>query len=99
MDVLSTIAIPCIDEALTLNPPKLLLAAAVRSLSTTEVSDTLNANSRARSTMKLPQLQVQRQSEETFCIPVFYMIYAKCLKDLVRSLQYKTEQLLLDEDL
>ena len=49
------------DEALTANSPKLLFVAAVRSVFTTEASDTIDANSRASSTIKLPQLQVQRQ--------------------------------------
>ena len=58
---LSITAIPCMDEALTANSPKLLSVAAVRSVFTTEASDTIDANSRASSTIKLPQLQVQRQ--------------------------------------
>ena len=61
VDVLSITAIPCMDEALTANSPKLLFVAAVRSVFTTEASDTIDANSRASSTIKLPQLQVQRQ--------------------------------------
>ena len=48
------------NEALTAISPKLLFVAAVRSVSTTETSDTIDANSRASSTIKLPQLQVQR---------------------------------------
>ena len=61
VDVLSSTAIPCMDEALTANSPKLLFVAAVRSVFTTEASDTIDGNSRASSTIKLPQLQVQRQ--------------------------------------
>ena len=61
VDGLSITAIPCTDEALTVNSPKLLFVAAVRSVFTTEASDTIDANSRASSTIKLPQLQVQRQ--------------------------------------
>lgn len=73
VDILSLIVIPCIDEALTLNSPKRLFAAAVRSVSTTEASDTIDVNSRASLTIKLPQLQVQRQSEEKCYILVFHM--------------------------
>ena len=61
VDVLSFTAIPCMDGALTANSPKLLFVAAVRSVFTTEASDTIDANSRASLTIKLPQLQVQRQ--------------------------------------
>ena len=61
MDGLSITAIPCMDEALTANSLKLSFVAAVRSVFTTEASDTIDANSRANSTIKLPQLQVQRQ--------------------------------------
>ena len=61
VDGLSFTAIPCMDEALTANSPKLLFVAAVRSVFTTEASDTIDANSRASSTIKLPQLQVQKQ--------------------------------------
>ena len=74
VDVLSILVIPCIDEASTLNSPKLLFAAAVRSVSSTEASDTIDVNSKASSTIKLPQLQVQRQSEEKLCILVFHML-------------------------
>ena len=49
------------NEALTASFPKLLFVAAVRSVSTTEASDTIDLNLRASSTIKLPQLQVQRQ--------------------------------------
>ena len=66
VDVLSIAAIPCMDEALTANSPKLLFVAAVRSVFTTEASDTIDANSRASSTIKLPQLQVQRPREDYF---------------------------------
>ena len=58
---LSITAIPCMDKALTANSPKLLFVAAVRSVFTTETSDAIDENSRASSTIKLPQLQVQRQ--------------------------------------
>ena len=61
MDVLSFTAIPCMDGVLTANTPKLLFVVAVGSVFTTEASDTIDANSRASSTIKLPQLQVQRQ--------------------------------------
>ena len=61
VDVLSVTAIPCMDEALTANSPKLLFVAAVRSVFTTEASDTIDASSRVSSTIKLPQLQVKRQ--------------------------------------
>ena len=60
VEELSITAIPSMDEALTANSPKPLFVAAVRSLVTTEASDTIDANSRASSTIKLPQLQVQR---------------------------------------
>ena len=51
------------DEALTASSPKLLFVAAVQSVSTTEDSDTINVNSRASTTVRLPQLHVGRQSE------------------------------------
>ena len=54
------------DEALTANSPKLLFVAAVRSVFTTEASDAIDANSRASSTIKLPQLQVQKQWDVFF---------------------------------
>ena len=59
------------DEALTANSPKLLSVAAVRSVFTTEASDTIDANSRASSTIKLPQLQVQRQWDDFFSLVVW----------------------------
>ena len=62
--VLSITRIPFMDEALTTNSPKFLFAAAVRSVSTTEASDTIDVNSRASLTVRLPQLQVQRQLED-----------------------------------
>ena len=40
--------------------------AAVRSVFTTEASDTSDENSRASSTIKLPQLQVRRQRDDFF---------------------------------
>ena len=54
------------DEALRSSSPKLLFVAAVRSVSTTEASDTIDVNLRASSTIKLPQLQVQRQWGDFF---------------------------------
>ena len=60
MTVLSITRIPFMDEALRSSSPKLLFVAAVRSVSTTEASDTIDVNLRASSTIKLPQLQVQR---------------------------------------
>ena len=64
--VLPITAIPCMDEAFTANSPKLLFVAAFRSVSTTETSETVLLNLRASLTNKLPQLQEQRQSQETF---------------------------------
>ena len=52
------------DEALTSSSQKLLFVAAVRSVSTTETSDTIDVNSKASLTVRLPQLQVDRQSED-----------------------------------
>jgi len=56
------------DEALTANSPKFLFAVAFRSVSTTEASDTINVNSRASMTVRLPQLQVQKQLEDFFAL-------------------------------
>ena len=56
------------DEALTANSAKLLFVAAVRSVFTTEASDAIDANSRASSTIKRPQLQVQKQWDEFFLV-------------------------------
>ena len=47
MTVLSITRIPFMDEALRARSPKLLFVAAVRSVSTTEASNTINVNSRA----------------------------------------------------
>ena len=58
MTVLSVTRIPFMDEALRASSPKLLFVAAVRSVSTTEASDTINVNSRASLTVRLPKLQV-----------------------------------------
>ena len=51
------------DEELTASSPKMLFVSAVRSVSTTEASDTIDVNSRASLTVRLARLQVQRQSE------------------------------------
>ena len=59
------------DEALNASSPKLLFVAAVRSVSITEASDTINVNSRASLTVRLPQLHVDRQSEDFFCFLLF----------------------------
>ena len=56
------------DEALTANSPKFLFAVAVRRVSTTEASDTIDVNSRASMTVRLPQLQVQKQLEDFFAL-------------------------------
>ena len=56
------------DKALTVNSPKLLFVAAVRSLSTTKVSDTIDINSRASLTVRLPQLQVERHQKIFFAV-------------------------------
>ena len=56
------------DEALRASSPKLLFVAAVRSVSTTEASDTINVNSRASLTVRLPKLQVNRKSEYLFLL-------------------------------
>ena len=56
MTVLSVTIIPFMDEALSTVSSKLLFVAAVRSVSTTEASDT-NVNSRASPTIKVTQLQ------------------------------------------
>ena len=50
------------DEELTASSPKMLFVSAVRSVSTTEASDT-DVDSRASLTVRLARLQVQRQSE------------------------------------
>ena len=71
MTVLSITRIPFMDEALRASSPKLLFVAAVRSVSTTEASDTINVNSRASLTVRLPQLQVDRKSEDFFCFFLF----------------------------
>ena len=63
MTVLSITRIPFMDEALRASSPKLLFEVAVRSVSTTEASDTINVNSRASLTVRLPKLQVNRKSE------------------------------------
>ena len=68
MTVLSITRIPFMDEALRANSPKLLFVAAVRSVSTTEASDTINVNSRASLTVRLPKLQVNRKSEYFFLL-------------------------------
>ena len=51
------------DEELTASSPKMLFVSAVRSVSTTEASDTIYVDSRASLTVRLARLQVQRQSE------------------------------------
>ena len=63
------------DEALTASSPKLLFVAAVRSASTIEASDTINVNSRASLTVRLPQLQVDRKSEDFFAFCCFNATY------------------------
>ena len=68
MTVLSITRIPFMDEALRASSPKLLFVAAVRSVSTTEASDTINVNSRASLTVRLPKLQVNRKSEYLFLL-------------------------------
>ena len=52
------------DEELTASSPKMLFVSAVRSVSTTEASDTFDVISRASLTVRLARLQVQRQSED-----------------------------------
>ena len=71
MTILSITRIPFMDEALNASSPKLLFVAAVRSVSTTEASDAINVNSRASLTVRLPQLQVDRQSEDFFVFCCF----------------------------
>lgn len=56
------------DEELTASSPKMLFVSAVRSVSTTEASDTIDVNSRASLTVRLVRLQVQRQSEDFFAL-------------------------------
>ena len=56
------------NEALRASSPKLLFVAAVRSVSTTEASDTINVNSRASLTVRLPKLQMNRKSEYFFLL-------------------------------
>ena len=68
MTVLSITRIPFMDEASRASSPKLLFVAAVRSVSTTEASDTINVNSRASLTVRLPKLQVNRKSEYFFLL-------------------------------
>ena len=71
MNVLSITRIPLMNKCLTASSPKLLIVAAVRSVWTTEASDTINVNSRASLTVRLPQLQVERQSEDFFTLCCF----------------------------
>lgn len=52
------------DEELTASSPKMLFVSAVRSISTTEASDTFDVISRASLTVRPERLQVQRQSED-----------------------------------
>ena len=52
------------DEELAASSPKMLFVSAVRSVSTTEASDTFDVISRASLTVRLERLQVQRQSED-----------------------------------
>ena len=62
------------DEELTASSPKMLFVSAVRSVSTTEASDTIDVNSRASFcslTVRLVRLQVQRQSEDFFALCCF----------------------------
>ena len=59
------------DEQLTASSPKMLFVSAVRSVSTTEASDTIDVNSRASLTVRLVRLQVQRQSEDFFALCCF----------------------------
>ena len=61
--VLSITAIPTMDEALTGNPPSLPSVIPLRSVEITQASETTDANSRARSTIKLPHLQAKRHHE------------------------------------
>ena len=61
------------DEELTASSPKMLFVSAVRSVSTTETSDTIDVDSRASLTVRLARLQVQRQSEYFFCFVLFYL--------------------------
>ena len=68
MTVLSITRIPFMDEALRSSSPKLLFVAAVRSVSTTEASDTINVNSRASLTVRLPQLQVDKIRRFFVCL-------------------------------
>ena len=66
--VLSITRISFMDEALRSSSPKLLFVAAIRSVSITEASDTINVNSRASLTVRLPQKQVDRKSEDFFLL-------------------------------
>ena len=66
MTVLPIPRIPFMDKALRASSPKLLFVAVVPSVSTTEASDTINVNSRASLTVRLPQLQVDRKAEDFF---------------------------------
>ena len=75
MTVPSVTRIPFMDEVLTASSPKLLFVAAVRSESTTEASDTIDVNSRASLTVRLPQLQADRQSEEFLAFCYFNATY------------------------
>ena len=68
MTVLSITRIPFMDEALRSSSPKLLFVAAIRSVSTTEASDTINVNSRASLTVRLPQLQVDKIRRFFVCL-------------------------------
>ena len=62
--VLSITRIPFMDEALRSSSPKLLFVAAVRSVSTTEASDTINVNSRASLTVRPQVAQANYESRE-----------------------------------
>ena len=71
MTVLSIPRIPFMDKALRASSPKLLFVAVVQSVSTTEASDTINVNSRASLTVRLPELQVDRKAEDFFAFFLF----------------------------
>ena len=62
VDVLSITGIPTMDEALTANSPSLPSMIPLRSVESTQASEMTDVNFRARSTIKLPHLQVKKAS-------------------------------------
>ena len=90
MDVFSATAIPCMDDALTANSPKLLLLAAFRSVSTTKASETAVLNSKASLTTKLPQLQVKTDHQKKRLITLHERTVLLLTRSEVSALRIRT---------